>query len=265
MLAEKQLAFFNQHAFTGHDVFEELLVGSVDPHGKVAIYNPGELCWPFIHSPELYWDWINHPQRRHYGRVCFAPEHPYPEHPDVLNLWAARDTPSNEGSCRLFLMALRNDICGGDPDRYNMLLSWIKGALQTKPDEERPPVLVIRRAENGLLERELRKLFDGRSTAFPLDRWTGHRELVWIDGIERHITHLTSLISAGWVDTRFYSGHRLQHFIGLTDAPWKQMDFPAIEDEPGDALLADEMDNHGRDAFIRHLFEREETPRSSDL
>jgi len=74
--------------------------------------------------------WLNHPQRRTYDAVVFAPEgtdgmagYPY-------NLWRGFSVTPEPGDWSRFEDHLRANVCGGDDSLYQWLLAWLASLVQ---------------------------------------------------------------------------------------------------------------------------------------
>jgi len=251
VITAEQLEYFNANAFIGRDRHGELLVGSIGPAQAISIDEPGELCWPFAHQPELYWAWFNHPNARRYESVYFKPRKA--DGGRELNLWTPYATPTKNGTCQEFKIELRDSVCDGDSDVYRRLVAWIDDAVVA--DTVSDPLLVI--YNGGMLERELRALFAGRMTCFPLDRWTGHRRFVWVDDAHRFARELITEATQEHVRNRFYSGPQYQRFIATTREPWIHPVGFVVKDTEVDRTIAEQMDSGGRSDFVRYLLTRD--------
>jgi hypothetical protein len=85
--------------------------------------------------------WINHPMRRQYETIVFAPGQ---EIDSAYNLWRgfACDSLPGEGH-RPFLEHLRDNLCAGNEAHYNYLIGWMARAVQC-PDGPGEVALVLR-------------------------------------------------------------------------------------------------------------------------
>ena len=71
--------------------------------------------------------WLEHPQRREYQTVGFTPDR---DHEGVYNLWKGFACDAVPGDCGLFLDHILENICSGDPVRYNYLIGWLANMVQ---------------------------------------------------------------------------------------------------------------------------------------
>jgi hypothetical protein len=84
--------------------------------------------------------WLNHPMRRQYANMVFAPEK---ESEDCYNLWRGFQCEAIEGDCGLFLNHIKDNICDGVDRHYNYLICWMARAVQ-KPDSPGETAVVLR-------------------------------------------------------------------------------------------------------------------------
>lgn len=71
--------------------------------------------------------WIDHPQRRQFGTIVFAPGK---EVQGAYNMWKGFGCQSRPGDCSLFLDHLRDNVCAGNLEHYTYLLGWMARAVQ---------------------------------------------------------------------------------------------------------------------------------------
>jgi hypothetical protein len=102
--------------------------------------------------------WIQHPQRRQYGSVIFAPQR---EVPGAYNLWRGFGVNPVAGDCQFFLDYILEVICSGDRDLYKWVISWCADAVQNPG--VRPGIVIVLRGPQGTgkgtFARELGALF----------------------------------------------------------------------------------------------------------
>jgi hypothetical protein len=85
--------------------------------------------------------WIDHPQRRQYDSIIFSPGH---EVEGAYNLWKGFSRQSVPGTKHEgFLLHIRDNICGGNPEYYAYLVNWMARCVQS-PDEPGEVALVMR-------------------------------------------------------------------------------------------------------------------------
>ena len=71
--------------------------------------------------------WLEHPDRRQYDKICFAPGK---EVPGAYNMWRGFTVDAKPGDCSLFLTHLRENVCNNDEGSYNYLMGWLAHAVQ---------------------------------------------------------------------------------------------------------------------------------------
>lgn len=84
--------------------------------------------------------WLKHRFRREYQKVVFEPNHQTPA--DVYNLWRGFAYTPRKGDCSLYLTHARDNICQGDPVKYEYLLGWMAYAVR-HPQEQGHVAIVI--------------------------------------------------------------------------------------------------------------------------
>ena len=87
--------------------------------------------------------WVEHPHRRQYSAIAFAPECTLPD--DIYNLWRgfAYTADPDEGGCDLFLKHVHDNICAGNDQYYEYLIKWMARATQF-PDQSGKVAIVMR-------------------------------------------------------------------------------------------------------------------------
>lgn len=112
-------------------------------HQQVSVGEDGKGNPKF--KPAGQW-WRQHPKRRQYETIVFAPEQQVP--PDVYNLWRGFGTTPQPGECSLFLAHVRDNICAGNQEHYEYLVRWMARAVQqpAQPGE----VAVVMRGGRGV-------------------------------------------------------------------------------------------------------------------
>jgi hypothetical protein len=88
--------------------------------------------------------WLNHPDRRQYDGIVFAPGQ---EVSGYLNLDRGFAVTPKPGSCSLFLNHIRNNLCRGDEELSDYLLAWMADSVQNR--SRRPGVSVVLRGRQG--------------------------------------------------------------------------------------------------------------------
>lgn len=92
------------------------------------------------YTPAGKW-WLEHPMRRQYETIVFAPGR---EVPEAYNLWqgfACEALPSD--AHEPFLKHLRDNVCQGDDDHFQYLIRWMARAVQN-PGEQGHVAVVLR-------------------------------------------------------------------------------------------------------------------------
>lgn len=92
-----------------------------------------------IYKPAGKW-WLEHPLRREYDRLVFAPNR---EVEGAYNLWQGFAVEPRPGDCTALLAHVRDNVCRGDPTNYAYLLGWMASAVQ-HPDEPGHAAVVLR-------------------------------------------------------------------------------------------------------------------------
>lgn len=92
------------------------------------------------YAPAGKW-WLEHPMRRQYDTMVFAPGR---EVPEAYNLWQGFACDARPGDAHQpFLDHLRDNVCQGDEEHYTYLISWMARAVQ-KPGEQGHVAVVLR-------------------------------------------------------------------------------------------------------------------------
>jgi hypothetical protein len=85
--------------------------------------------------------WIDHPNRRQYKSIAFAPGQ---ELDGIYNLWKGFAVESRSGNGHAsFLTHIRENICSGNSDNFDYLIQWMAYAVQ-KPDAPGEVSVVLR-------------------------------------------------------------------------------------------------------------------------
>lgn len=94
-----------------------------------------------ILKPVGVW-WLDHPQRRQYHHIVFAPLREVND--DSYNLWQGFACDSLPGNAHLpFLEHVRYNICSGNEEYYNYLVRWMARLVQ-QPDTPGEVAVVLR-------------------------------------------------------------------------------------------------------------------------
>jgi len=84
--------------------------------------------------------WLQHPQRRQYSNIVFAPGR---EPPGVYNLWPGFAVEPRPGDCAKFVHHLRFNVCRDNEAHYNWVIGWFADIVQ-HPAEKCGTSLVVR-------------------------------------------------------------------------------------------------------------------------
>lgn len=85
--------------------------------------------------------WIDHPQRRQYETIVFAPGK---EVEEAYNLWRGFACDSLPGEKHMsFLNHVRDNVCSGNPEHFNYLVGWMARLVQ-HPDGPGEVAVVLR-------------------------------------------------------------------------------------------------------------------------
>ncbi|HEP9227020.1 TPA: hypothetical protein VDV27_001841 [Pseudomonas aeruginosa] len=99
--------------------------------------------------------WVDHPQRRQYDTIVFAPGQ---EVEDAYNLWRGFAVDSLPGDRHeSFLRHVRENVCSGNDEWYGYLLGWMARAVQ-HPDTP-GEVAVVLRGKRGTGKSFFAKMF----------------------------------------------------------------------------------------------------------
>lgn len=85
--------------------------------------------------------WVDHPNRRQYETIVFAPGH---EVPDAYNLWKGFSVDAIPGKKHEhFLEHVLKNICSGNKELYDYIIGWMARAVQ-QPDSPGEVAVVLR-------------------------------------------------------------------------------------------------------------------------
>ena len=102
--------------------------------------------------------WLNHPDRREYRGVVFAPNQ---DKPGYYNLWRGYAVEPKAGDWSLLKAHIRKVICRDDEKLFGYVMAWMAHAVQV-PGEPAEVALVLRGAQGtgkGIFARQLGNLF----------------------------------------------------------------------------------------------------------
>ena len=84
--------------------------------------------------------WFEHPGRREYKSIIFSPGKNVPKH---YNLWRGFSCEAIPGDCSLYLRHVLENICQGNQEHYEYLISWMARAVQ-HPDLQGETAIILR-------------------------------------------------------------------------------------------------------------------------
>ena len=117
--------------------------------------------------------WLEHPKRREYDGLEFAPDNPTPGFYNLFRGFAVNPFP---GECGLYLDHVHDNICNGDSVLYDYVISWMSHAIQY-PGELPGTALVLRGMQGvgkGVFVENFGKLFGAHYlTLYQLGQVTG--------------------------------------------------------------------------------------------
>jgi Family of unknown function (DUF5906) len=141
--------------------------------------------------------WIEHAKRRQYEGVVYDPGGLTS---NMFNLWQGFSCkPDFFGSCDLYLEHLRENVCAGNAEHYEYLISWMARAVQY-PGQAGEVAVVMRGKEGtgkGVAAKEYGRLFG------PHFRHVVHAGHL-VGHFNSHLQHCSALFA----DEAFYAGDR---------------------------------------------------------
>jgi len=231
--------------------------------------------------------WIDHPERRQYDGIVYAPHGAKNGH---FNLWSGYGCKRRAGDCSLYLAHLQDNICGGNEEYAKYLLNWMAEAAQ-HPERAGEVAVVLRGAEGvgkGILAKQFGRLFGAHfrhitQAKHLIGHFNAHLQQcsalfadeAFFAGDRAHegilkalITEETLLIEPKGVDS-FVARNSL-HLILSSNNDWVipagadarrffVLDVAAtrMQDFSYFAAIAAEMDNGGREALLDLLMQRD--------
>jgi hypothetical protein len=145
--------------------------------------------------------WINHPQRRQYDGIVYAPQGAANGR---LNLWTGYGCKRRAGKCDLYIAHLRDNVCSGVDEHAEYLLSWMADAVQ-HPEKAGEVAVVLRGAEGvgkGVLAKQFGRLFGAH-----------FRHLMQAKHLVGHFNAHLQQCSLLFADEAFYAGDRAHEGI----------------------------------------------------
>lgn len=232
--------------------------------------------------------WIDHEQRRQFDGIVYSPG------PTIangkLNLWSGFASEPRAGCCDLYLKHLGDNICAGNKEHLEYLLSWMAYAVQ-HPDRQGEVAVVLRGKEGtgkGVAAKQFGRLFRAHFRhIIHAKHLTGHfnahlqqcsvlfADEAFFAGDRSHelilkalITEETLLIEPKGIDP--FPVRNCIHLMMSSNSEWV---VPAgadarryfvlnvgdahIQDHNYFAAIAAQMDNGGREAFLHYLLNRD--------
>lgn len=235
-----------------------------------------------VRKPLGEW-WLQHPARREYERIVFAPEK---EVPLAYNLWQGFSVESVPGDCSLFLEHVRENICAGDDSLYDYVIKWMARAVQN-PGTPGEVALVLRGGRGtgkSLFVTIFGSLFGRHFMHISSDKhlvgsFNSHlRDVVvlfsdeaFFAGDKKHRSVLNTLITEKTltIEAKGVDAEQSPNFIHLVMASNDEHVVPAGDDERRYAVLdvadgwkqddekfgamLEQVENGGREALLHHL------------
>lgn len=84
--------------------------------------------------------WLQHPQRKQYEGITFAPGH---DVPGYYNLWKGFAFETRAGNCDMFLEHTKQIVCGNNQEYFDYLMGWMASAVQ-RPASPGHTAIVLR-------------------------------------------------------------------------------------------------------------------------
>jgi Family of unknown function (DUF5906) len=227
--------------------------------------------------------WLQHPQRRQYEGLEFAPGK---SRPGYFNLWRGFAVQPRQGDCSKFLAHLKDNVCAGDEEIFHWVVGWFASIFQ-RPDKKFGTSLALRgkqgagktivgRMIGSLLGDHYALLSDPR---YITGRFNSHMnaclllhadEAFWA-GDRAAEGRLKDLVTGDlhFVEFKGKEPVRLQNHIRLFITGNHDWIVPAghderrfavldvgddhMQDTPYFAAIDEEMDNGGREALLHYL------------
>jgi Family of unknown function (DUF5906) len=227
--------------------------------------------------------WIEHPQRRDYEGLVFAPGR---DVPGYYNLWRGFAVEARPGDCSKFLAHLRDNVCRGDEALYRWVVGWLAQIFQ-QPHEKSGTSLAIRGKQatgKTKVGEVIGSLLGPHFVAVADPRYvTGHFNSHLVSCLLLHTDEafwagdhtaegkIKDLVTGRWQHIEFKGKEPIpvRNFVRLlvtgnpdwvVPAAFEERRFACLEigeDHLGDhsyfAAIDQEMDNGGREALLHYL------------
>jgi hypothetical protein len=239
-----------------------------------------------IKQPLGKW-WLQHPQRRQYKTLLFAPGR---EVKDSYNLWKGFSCEARPGDCSLFLAHLRDNICCGVDLHYEYLLNWMARCVQ-RPDTPGEVAVILRgrmgtgkgmfvKGFGSIWGRHFLQITDSKHLVGSFNAHLRDCVVLFADeafyaGDKKHeailkglVTEETIMIEGKGVDAE--ASPNYVHLIMASNSDWV---VPAgaderryfvldvadnrMQDKAYFKAIRDQMDNGGREALLHMLLSRD--------
>ncbi len=76
--------------------------------------------------------WLNHPQRRQYEGITFAPNR---DVPGYYNVWKGFAVVPKPGDCSRFLAHLKDNVCDGNNALFDWVVGWFAHIFKSPADK----------------------------------------------------------------------------------------------------------------------------------
>jgi Mesyanzhinovviridae DNA primase len=227
--------------------------------------------------------WLEHPKRREYQGIVFAPNK---EIPGYYNLWDGFAVEPISGDCSIFLEHIRVNVAHGNEEHFNYVIAWMADIFQN-PDSKCGTSLVLRGKQgtgktiigkvlSSLLEKHCLRISDPRHLAGHFnshlssilllhadeafwagdkssegkikDLITGDTQLIEYKGKEPFsIDNFVRLLVTGNPDWVVPAGHEERRFAVF------DMSERNIQDHEFFESMQKQMDHGGREALLHYL------------
>lgn len=213
-----------------------------------------------VYMPLGKW-WLEHPRRRQYDRIVFAPGEQ--EVGRSYNLWRGFRYEARPGDCSLYLEHLRQVVCGGEERLYQYLVGWMARVVQ-RPATPGHSAIVLRGKKGtgkGEFARHFGRLFGrhflqvghpshlvGNFNAHLRDCLVLFGDEAFYAGDKKHESVLKTLITEEMlaIEAKGYDVEAAPNYVHLILASNEQWVVPAGEHERR-FLVLDISDEHRQD------------------
>lgn len=228
--------------------------------------------------------WLEHPRRRQFSEVLFAPGIEISEAYNLWRGWAV--DPNSRASCDRFLAHTREIVCSGNVEYFRWVMAWMADAIQN-PNKKPGTAIVLRGREGtgkGLFVQYLARLYGehfvhlidserlvGRFNAYLKGAALVYADEAFFAGDARHGGKLKGLITENTilVEMKYINAFPVANRVRLIMASNEEWVVPAgpdarrffvlnVSDAKKDdtaywSALVDEMEGGGDAALMHYL------------